>query len=241
MSAERAAGPIVLLEGVTRSFGTGALAVPAVRGVDLAVQAGDFAALAGPSGSGKTTLLHLIAGLDRPTAGRVLVAGEDVTAMSGAERSRLRLHRIGFVFQAHSLMPVLTAFENAEYLLVLQGVRAAQRRERVMADLRRVGLEGLEHRFPHELSGGQQQRVAVARAIAHRPALVLADEPTASLDSSAAAALLDLMAALNREEGITFLFSTHDRDLMRRARRLIRMRDGRVEGDGAAEDSCAGG
>jgi putative ABC transport system ATP-binding protein len=235
MSGAAGREPIVQLENLTRDYGCGPLAVAALRGVDLTITSGEFAALAGPSGSGKTTLLHLVAGLDRPTSGRVRVAGAEVTAMSGAELSNLRLRRIGFVFQSYSLIPVLTAYENAEYVLALQGVPRRERRERVMADLRTVGLAGLENRFPGALSGGQQQRVAVARAIAHRPALVLADEPTANLDSVTAGGLLDLMAALNRDEGITFLFSTHDRELMRRAGRLIRLRDGLVDRCGTAE------
>ena len=225
-------GTIVRLQGVTRTYGAGDAAVHALGGIDLEVQAGAFAALAGPSGSGKTTLLNVISGLDRPTTGRIWVAGEEVTAMNGAQLSRLRLRHIGFVFQTYSLIPVLTAYENAEYVLMLQGVRGADRRERVMALLQRVGLTGMEHRFPRELSGGQQQRVAIARAIAAQPALVLADEPTANLDSHTADGLLDLMAALNREQGVTFIFSTHDGSVMKRAGRLIMLHDGMIASNG---------
>ena len=155
--------------------------------------------------------------------------GRDLTKMSRTDLSRLRRDRIGFIFQAYNLIPVLTALENAEYVLMLQGVPARKRQERVMALLKEVGLEGMEHRFPHELSGGQQQRVAIARAIASEPVLVLADEPTANVDSKTASGLLDLMARLNREKGITFLFSTHDRSVMKKARRLILLKDGRID------------
>ena len=223
---------IVKLEAVCKDYGQRPVVVQAVCGISLEIQKGAFVALAGPSGSGKTTLLNLISGLDRPTGGRIWVAGNEVTAMNGAELSRLRLHHVGFVFQAFSLVPVLTVYENAEYVLLLQGVPQAERRERVMDVLRQVGLAGLERRFPRELSGGQQQRVAIARAMVARPALVLADEPTANLDSRTAAGLLDLMAALNAEQGVTFLFSTHDRNVMKRAHRLIVVRDGRIDPDG---------
>ena len=184
--------------------------------------------MAGPSGSGKTTLLNIIGGLDRPTSGTVYIEGSDITQLSGTRLSRMRRDRIGFIFQSFNLIPVLTALENAEYVLMLQNVDKEKRRERVMRVLREVGLEGLEHRFPRELSGGQQQRVAIARAIAPEPALVLADEPTANVDSETGSALMELMRRLNEEKGITFLFSTHDRAVMERARRLIRLRDGQI-------------
>ncbi|MFC1654468.1 ABC transporter ATP-binding protein, partial [Myxococcota bacterium] len=200
---------IVQLEGVTKDYGQGDVTVHALRGVDLSIQKGDLAAVAGPSGSGKTTLLNVISGLDTPSAGRVWVDGKEVTKMSRSKLSKLRLMRIGFVFQAYNLIPVLTAIENAEYVLMLQGMPTKERRELVMGLLKQVGLEGMEKRFPRELSGGQQQRVAIARAIAAQPALVLADEPTANVDSKTAAALLDLMVRLNEEQQATFLFSTH--------------------------------
>ena len=189
--------------------------------------------MAGPSGSGKTTLLNLIGGLDRPSSGEVYLEGRELSRLADAELSRLRRDRIGFVFQTFNLIPVLTALENAEYVLWLQGHPRKVRQERVRALFKEVGLKGLEHRFPRELSGGQQQRVAIARALAPEPALVLADEPTAHLDSTTGAALLDLLTRLNEERGVTFLFSTHDPAVMRRARRLVQLRDGRIaEGDG---------
>ena len=228
---------IVKLEAVGKDYGQGATVVRAVCDVSLEIHPGAFLALAGPSGSGKTTLLNLISGLDRPSRGRIWVAGNEVTALTGSELSRLRLHHVGFVFQAFSLIPVLTAYENAEYILLLQGVPRTERRERVLDVLRNVGLAGLEHRFPREMSGGQQQRVAIARAMVAEPALVLADEPTANLDSRTADGLLDLMAALNAEHGVTFLFSTHDRNVMKRAGRLLVMRDGRLDPGGVLPGS----
>jgi putative ABC transport system ATP-binding protein len=227
---------IVKLRGVSKDYGQGAVVVHALRGVDLEIPRGSFAALAGPSGSGKSTLLNILGGLDRPSAGTIQVDGQEVGRLGRAELARLRLRKIGFVFQAYNLLPVLTAFENAEYVLLMQGVPAAERRRRVLELLKQVGLEGLERRFPRELSGGQQQRVAIARAIAAEPALVLADEPTANVDSATGEALLDLMERLNHERGVTFLFSTHDRAVMRRAHRLIRLKDGAVAYDGPAED-----
>ena len=227
---------IVRLDGVTKVFGEGEIAVHALRGVDLVMQAGEFAAMAGPSGSGKSTLLNLIGALDRATTGRVEVDGHDLGQLSRSALSRLRRNRIGFVFQSYNLVPVLTALENAEYVLMLQGMPAAERRERVRAVLTDVGLGGLEDRFPSELSGGQQQRVAIARAIVPEPALVLADEPTANVDSATGAALLDLMHDLHHTKGITFLFSTHDRAVMERAERLLLLHDGRITADGSPAD-----
>jgi putative ABC transport system ATP-binding protein len=227
---------IVRLEGITKDYGQGNVIVHALRGVDLEIKKGDFAAVAGPSGSGKTTLLNMISGLDRPSAGKVWVEKQDVTTMNRAQASRMRLNSIGFVFQAYNLIPVLTAYENAEYVLMLQGVGAAERREKVMALLKQVGLEGMEKRFPRELSGGQQQRVAIARAIVAEPALVLADEPTANVDSKTAAALLDLMSELNVEHQATFLFSTHDRNVMERSKRLIILRDGMIDKNGTVDN-----
>ncbi len=222
---------VVKLEGVEKSYKQGAIMVPALRGVDLEVKAGDFLAICGPSGSGKTTALNLIGALDIPTAGKVLVDGADLGVLSRTALSRLRRDRIGFVFQAYNLIPVLTAYENAESVMALQGVPVAERRQRVMALLKEVGLEGLEHRRPDHLSGGQQQRVAIARAIAPDPAVVLADEPTANVDSETAEKLLAIMEKLNRERGATFIFSTHDPRVMERARRIVRLVDGRVESD----------
>jgi len=222
---------IVDVQELEKDYRQGALSVPALRGVTLEFEPGGFTALMGPSGSGKTTLLNLVGGLDEPSRGRVLVQGGDLAAMGAAGRSRMRLHHLGFVFQAYNLVPVLTAYENAEFVLLLRGVPAAQRRAKVMPLLAEVGLSGLENRLPGELSGGQQQRVAVARAIAGDPALVLADEPTANLDSKTGEELLDTMRRLNEERGVTFLFATHDPRVMARARRVVRLEDGRVVAD----------
>ena len=207
--------------------------VEAVRGVDLTVSRGEFVAMAGPSGSGKTTMLNLVGGLTRPTRGKVWIEGEEISALSDRRLADLRMHRIGFVFQSYNLLPVLSALENAEFTLLLQGVPARERRERVRELFREIGLEGLEDRRPPKLSGGQQQRVAMARAVLGDPALVLADEPTANLDSHTAEALLDVMERLNRTKGTTFVFSTHDPRVMERARRLIRLVDGQIESDQA--------
>jgi len=205
--------------------------VEAVRGVTIEVARGEFVAMAGPSGSGKTTLLNLLGGLTRPTRGTVEVAGLELSALGDRDLATLRLERIGFVFQAYNLLPVLTALENAEFTLLLRGVPAVERRRRVEALFREIGLEGLEHRRPGKLSGGQQQRVAVARAVVGEPALVLADEPTANLDTAASASLLEVMERMNHQHGTTFIFATHDPRVMERARRLIRLVDGAVESD----------
>jgi putative ABC transport system ATP-binding protein len=229
--SESEAKPIVVLEGVHKTYRQGEVEVKALRGLDLHVAPGEFIALTGPSGSGKTTALNLIGALDRPTEGKVIVDGHDLGALGRGARSRLRRDRIGFVFQAYNLVPVLTAYENAEMVMRLQGTDPKLRRERVMSLLREVGLGGMEDRRPTQLSGGQQQRVAIARAIASNPAVTLADEPTANVDSVTAEKLLDIMEQLNRERGATFIFSTHDPRVMERARRVVRMVDGRVEHD----------
>ena len=218
-------------DGVWKVFEQEAESVQAVRDVSLTIERGEFTALAGPSGSGKTTLLNLIGGLTRPTQGRVWVAGREVSRMSNQELARLRLEEVGFVFQAYNLLPVLTALENAEFPMLLQGVPAEERQARVRGLFARTGMEGLEDRRPGKLSGGQQQRVAVVRAVAGRPALVLADEPTANLDSATSEALLDVMDELNRDLGVTFVFATHDSRVMERSRRLVRMVDGSVRDD----------
>jgi putative ABC transport system ATP-binding protein len=205
--------------------------VEAVRGLTLEIERGDFAAMAGPSGSGKTTVLNLLGGLTDATRGRIWIGDDELTGMNARERARLRLERIGFVFQAYNLLPVLSALENAEFTLLLRGVPADERHAKVHALFQEIGLEGLADRRPGKLSGGQQQRVAVARAVVGNPALVLADEPTANLDSATSSALLDTMERLNREYGTTFLFSTHDPRVMERARRLMRLVDGRIESD----------
>ena len=221
----------VRTEGVWKTFHQEAEEVHAVRDVSLTVDRGEFTALAGPSGSGKTTLLNLIGGLTRPSQGQVWVAGREVSEMSNQELARLRLEEVGFVFQAYNLLPVLTALENAEFPMLLQGVDPAERQARVRELFERTGMSGLEDRRPGKLSGGQQQRVAVVRAVASRPALVLADEPTANLDSAASEALLEVMGELNRDLGVTFVFATHDSRVMERSRRLVRMVDGAVATD----------
>ncbi|MFN8583048.1 MAG: ABC transporter ATP-binding protein [Gemmatimonadaceae bacterium] len=222
---------VVRLETVTKIYQRNSMAVSALAGIDLDIQHGDFAVLVGPSGSGKTTLLNLIGGLDSPTSGKIWVAGAEIGRLTKAALSRLRLERIGFVFQEFNLIPVLSAIENVEFIMLLQGVADADRRTRSMGLLRELGLEGLEHRRPNELSGGQQQRVAVARAVAAQPVIILPDEPTANLDSKAGAALMDLMRRINEERGATFVFSTHDQMVVERAKRVIRLRDGRIEAD----------
>ena len=223
--------PVVELEEVTKVYHQGDQRVEALRGLTMAVGTGEFTAISGPSGSGKTTALNLIGALDTPTSGTVRLEGADLGTLTRQELSRLRRDRIGFVFQAYNLLPILSAYENAEIVMAVQGVSEEERRPRVMGLLARVGLEGLEDRRPSEFSGGQQQRVAIARAIAAGPAVVLADEPTANVDSATADALLEMMETLNREQRVTFLFSTHDPRVMARARRLIRLVDGRIEKD----------
>jgi len=221
----------VSVRGLVRHYQQGDVTVKALDGVDLDIGKGEFTTLMGPSGSGKTTLLNQIGGLDQPDAGTISIDGVEISKLSSGQLADVRLRKLGFVFQSYNLVPVLSAYENAEFVLLLQGMPAKERRERVMQTLRDVGLEGMEHRRPGELSGGQQQRVAVARAIAGRPALVLADEPTANLDSHTSESLIELMKQLNQEHGITFLFSTHDPMVMDAARRVIRMRDGTIEAD----------
>lgn len=221
----------VRTDAVWKVFEHDGIAIEAVRNVTLEIQRGEFVVLAGPSGSGKTTLLNLLGGLTAPTRGSVWIDGQELTAMKERRRARLRLERVGFVFQAYNLLPVLTALENAEFSLLLRGVPPEERKRRVRDLFERIGIGGLEDRRPSKLSGGQQQRVAVARAVVGEPALVLADEPTANLDSAASIALLDVMTTLNEELGTTFVFATHDQRLIERARRLIRLVDGGVESD----------
>jgi len=221
----------VRTDDVWKVFEQEAEEVQAVRGVSLHIAPGEFTAMAGPSGSGKTTLLNLIGGLTSATRGHIWVAGRDLTAMSNRELARMRLEQIGFVFQAYNLLPVLTAAENAEFPLLLQGANGGNRRDRVQRLFERTGMAGLEDRRPGKLSGGQQQRVAVIRAVVGEPALVLADEPTANLDSAASDQLLDMMEELNRELGTTFVFATHDPRVMERARRLVRLVDGAIASD----------
>ncbi len=223
-------GALIRLRQVTRVYRQGALEVLALRGVDLDIAEGEFTALAGPSGSGKTTLLNIIGVLDHPTSGRAEVAGQDLRSLKRGDAADFRLAKVGFIFQAYNLVPVLTAYENAEFTLLLRGVPTQERKRLVMPLMERVGLADMKDRKPNELSGGQQQRIAVVRALATRPAIVLADEPTANLDSETSAGLLDMMQELNRDLKTTFLFSTHDPIVIERARRVIRLLDGRVTG-----------
>jgi putative ABC transport system ATP-binding protein len=217
---------LIELSSLTKIYTETASEVVAVNGINLTVEAGEFAALVGPSGCGKTTLLNLIGGLDRPTRGTVRVDNTDLHQLSDADLVRFRLEHIGFVFQAYNLIPVLTALENTVFIMELQGIPAAERNRRGMELLDAVGLADKAHHRPAQLSGGQQQRVAVARALASKPAFVLADEPTANLDSKSAATLLDIMAELNRTEGTLFLFSTHDPRVVDRAKRTFHLEDG---------------
>jgi len=219
---------VIEIKGLYKDYNTDGLAVHALNGIDLSIKKGEFTAIAGPSGSGKTTLLNVIGGIDRPGRGDVEVAGKNLNKMNSRELSDLRLNSIGFIFQAYNLIPVLTAVENVEYVLLLQGVAKSERLERSESILRAVGLDNEMKRRPAEMSGGQQQRVAVARAMVSNPEIILADEPTANLDQATGSALLDLMHRLNKERGTTFLFSTHDSMVMKRAGRLINLRDGRV-------------
>jgi putative ABC transport system ATP-binding protein len=217
---------LIELSSLTKIYTETASEVVAVNGINLTVEAGEFAALVGPSGCGKTTLLNLIGGLDRPTRGTVRVDNTDLHQLSDADLVRFRLEHIGFVFQAYNLIPVLTALENTVFIMELQGIPAAERNRRGMELLDAVGLADKAHHRPAQLSGGQQQRVAVARALASKPAFVLADEPTANLDSKSAGTLLDIMAELNRTEGTLFLFSTHDPRVVDRAKRTFHLEDG---------------
>ena len=223
--------PSVRAERVTKIYQQDSVVVEALKDVDLEIAEGEFLALVGPSGSGKSTLLNLIGGLDRPTAGRMWVADEELGQLTRRALAELRLKRIGFVFQEYNLIPVLSAIENVEYVMLLQGVPDAERRARATAILNEVGLAGLEDRRPGELSGGQQQRVAVARAIVSEPSLVLADEPTANLDSKTAENLMQLLQHMNTEHNVTFVFSTHDKLVMDFSRRLIKLHDGRIVED----------
>jgi putative ABC transport system ATP-binding protein len=223
--------PLLRLEGIGKRYRQGEVEVQALTGIDLAVAEGEFAALVGPSGSGKTTLLNIIGGLDAPSQGKVHLNSTELTGLDEAALSDFRLFQLGFIFQAYNLVPVLSALENVELIMVLQGRDVQERRERAEYYLELVGLKDLMHRRPAALSGGQQQRVAVARALAVGTRLVLADEPTANLDSENASALLDIMHRLSHEEKTTFIFSTHDPRVMDRAERIITLHDGAIAGD----------
>jgi putative ABC transport system ATP-binding protein len=221
----------VELRNVSKVYQQDAVAVQALTDLSLTIPRRDFLCLSGPSGSGKSTLLNLIGGLDRPTGGEVVVDGNRVDTMESGALAKLRLHRIGFVFQAYNLIPVLTAQENVEFVMQLQGVPATERAARARKILHEVELNGMEDRRPGALSGGQQQRVAVARAIVSEPSLVLADEPTANLDSKTAENLMQMLVRMNTEHNVTFIFSTHDKLVMDFSRRLIKLRDGRIVED----------
>jgi len=218
-------------EDLEKDYQVGETVVHALRGVSMEVEKGEFTAIAGPSGSGKSTLLNLIGCLDTPTSGKVFINNVDVSRYSKKELANIRRESIGFVFQSFNLIPILTAFENVAFPLSLLRKDAGEIEESVNQILDDVGLSGMEHRYPRELSGGQQQRVAVARALVKEPSLILADEPTANLDSTTGAEILDLMKELNEQKGATFIFSTHDPMVMERARRIIRLHDGKIQSD----------
>lgn len=222
---------VISTQGVKKIYAETKVEVHALNGVDWEVEEGEFSALVGPSGSGKTTLLNVIGGLDEPTEGKVQVGGTEITELRGNQLIDFRLYHIGFVFQSFNLIPVLTAKENVEFIMLMQKWKKKDREERSMELLEAVGLGDRVHNKPNELSGGQQQRVAVARALASKPEFVLADEPTANLDSKSSGELLDIMARLNREEGITFIFSTHDHRVIERARRVVTLEDGAIVSD----------
>jgi putative ABC transport system ATP-binding protein len=224
-------GDVIVTRGVKKVYSDNGVPVEAVRGIDLTITTGEFSAIVGPSGSGKTTFLNLISGLDTASAGEVWLNGREILQMTGKELSDFRRDNVGFVFQAYNLIPVLTVQENVEYIMLLQGVPSDERRKRVGRILDELGISGFADRLPTKLSGGQQQRVAVARAIVSEPALILADEPTANLDSETGAELLDMMRDLNKKHGMTFLFTTHDTKIMERAQRLITLKDGLIESD----------
>ena len=222
---------VIASKNVSKHFGEGEAQVHALREVDLDINIGDFAAIVGPSGSGKTTLLNILCGLDEVSSGNIHVSGRSLQDMSGSELAKFRREHIGLVFQAYNLIPVLTVMENIEYVMLLQNVPVAERKERVEKFLPEVGLEGKGNRFPVELSGGQQQRVAIARAMVSHPDIILADEPTANLDSETGVLLLDMMRKFNEEFQMTFVFSTHDPQIMERAKRMVTLTDGHIVSD----------
>ncbi len=228
---------VVRCHGLERTYHDDGVPVHALAGVDLEVERGDFVSLAGPSGSGKSTLLNCIGGLDRPTGGRVVVGGVDLASLSATELADVRLRRVGFVFQSYNLIPVLSARENVEFIMQLQGVSAAERHRDAMEMLDSLGIGELADRRPGELSGGQQQRVAVARAIVSKPVLLLADEPSANLDSHTTEELLQLLADINRDRGMTIITATHDPAVMAFARRRIRLVDGLIVSDQRDQDA----
>ena len=225
---------IASLHEVVKNYGEGKIITKALQGISLKILEGDFSVMMGPSGCGKSTLLNIIGGLDRATSGDVKFNDQDLNTLSNKALSIIRRQHIGFVFQNYNLLPVLNAYENAEYVLMLQGVTPAKRREKVMHLFQEMRLDGLENRYPRELSGGQQQRVAIARAVATEPQLVLADEITANVDSETAQSLLELMAALNKNNSTTFLFSTHDPAVIKFAKKIIILKDGMIHSEKAS-------
>lgn len=222
---------IINVKNVRKTYRGNGVEVEAVRGIDLVINSGEFTAIVGPSGSGKTTFLNTISGLDTPTEGNIMLNGKDLRKMNGKELSDMRRDNIGFIFQSYNLIPVLTVEENIEYIMMLQNIVKPERKKRISKILEEVDLIGFEKRFPPQLSGGQQQRVAVARAMVSKPKLILADEPTANLDSKTSNSLLDMMKRLNMETNMTFLFSTHDPLIMEKADRVITLKDGKIESD----------
>lgn len=222
---------IIEIKGVAKIYDQKTMPVHALNGIDLTFEEGEFASIVGPSGSGKTTLLNILGGLDDPTAGVVMIDGVDLTSLNGSNKTLFRMRNIGFVFQSFNLIPVLTVAENIEFIMQLQGIPKEIREKRTTELIAAVGLTDKRNSRPNKLSGGQQQRVAVARALASKPKFILADEPTANLDSKSAENLLDIMGKLNKEENITFIFSTHDVRVMNKAKRIITIEDGRVIDD----------
>lgn len=220
---------ILKTEKLEKIYEDNGVPVHALKGINLTINKGEFLVIAGPSGSGKTTLLNCLGALDKPTEGSITMEGENFTSKSKKELSELRLNKMGFIFQAYNLIPVLTAMENIEFTMMLMGIPEKERRERALKLMEEIGIAELADKKPNEMSGGQQQRVAVARAIVNNPEVVLADEPTANLDSETGSNLLDLMQKMNEEKNITFIFSSHDKQVMDRAKRLLILKDGRIE------------
>jgi putative ABC transport system ATP-binding protein len=222
------ASELIRVENLEKIYQDNGVPVQALRGIDLIVNKGEFLVIAGPSGSGKTTLLNLLGALDKPTVGKVYLENEDLSLKSKSELSSLRLNRMGFIFQAYNLIPVLTAMENIEFSMMLLGVPEKERRKKALELMDELGIKDLANKRPNEMSGGQQQRVAVARAMVNNPSIILADEPTANLDSTTGGLLLDLMQKMNADKKITFIFSSHDKQVMDRASRLVILRDGKI-------------
>ena len=226
---------VIVTEDLTKTYSANDVPVYALRGINLTIAAGEFTAIVGPSGSGKTTFLNIISGLDQPTEGKVWLSKELISNMNGRQLSDFRRDNIGFIFQAYNLIPVLTVGENIEYIMLLQGIPKIERHQRVVDILEVVGLAGYIDRKPPQLSGGQQQRVAIARAMVSQPTIILADEPTANLDSKTGSELLEMMYQLNKKTGMTFVFSTHDQTVMDKAQRLITLKDGLIDSDNMRE------